>query len=258
VPAVKETTNWRTALRNRLTRTGGFRCKLQAVLWSPVGAPAGVPGPRRNADECDAGWFAPVATRRRSMFAARRPAHLGLAVQFRGDPGTPHWLRPRDHGARRGNVAARQGDPKEPGPARAGFLRAAGALEAAAAGTCRRSPVTPHRRRRSGPVVRGGRGKRHAGVFPGRLASRCSVGQNCFYQQTVLTLLNPFPGYYSGLLNVTMATPIMVRPITSTMVRDSHIGTTQPPQVIPGDSACMATGSRFRWLNTACRIGPTT
>jgi hypothetical protein len=40
-----------------------------AVLWSPVGAPAGVPGPRRNADECDAGWFAPVATRRRPIFA---------------------------------------------------------------------------------------------------------------------------------------------------------------------------------------------
>jgi hypothetical protein len=39
------------------------------VLWSPVGAPAGVPGPRRNADECDAGWFAPVATRRRPIFA---------------------------------------------------------------------------------------------------------------------------------------------------------------------------------------------
>jgi hypothetical protein len=37
------------------------------VLWSPVGAPAGVPGPRRNADDCDAGWFAPVATRRRPM-----------------------------------------------------------------------------------------------------------------------------------------------------------------------------------------------
>jgi len=40
------------------------------VLWSPVGAPAGVPGPRRNADDCDAGWFAPVATRRRPVFAA--------------------------------------------------------------------------------------------------------------------------------------------------------------------------------------------
>jgi len=52
-----------------LTRKGGFRCNMHMVLWSPVGAPAGVPGPRRNADECDAGWFAPVATRRRSIFA---------------------------------------------------------------------------------------------------------------------------------------------------------------------------------------------
>jgi len=49
---------------------GGIRCSIQSVLWSPVGAPAGVPGPRRNADECDAGWFAPVATRRRSIFGA--------------------------------------------------------------------------------------------------------------------------------------------------------------------------------------------
>jgi len=32
---------------------------------------AGVPGPRRSADECDAGWFAPVATRRRSSFSGK-------------------------------------------------------------------------------------------------------------------------------------------------------------------------------------------
>jgi hypothetical protein len=57
-----------------LTHKGGFRCTMHMVLWSPVGAPAGVPGPRRNADECDAGWFAPVATRRRPNL--RRP--LGL------------------------------------------------------------------------------------------------------------------------------------------------------------------------------------
>jgi len=52
-----------------LPHKAGFRCNMHMVLWSPVGAPAGVPGPRRNADECDAGWFAPVATRRRPMFA---------------------------------------------------------------------------------------------------------------------------------------------------------------------------------------------
>src|SRR5262245_5465622 len=63
---------------------------MHTVLWSPVGAPAGVPGPRRNADECDAGWFAPVATRRRPIFAGLWPASPWLAVFFRGDtPRTP-------------------------------------------------------------------------------------------------------------------------------------------------------------------------
>ncbi len=33
--------------------------------WGTI---AGVPGPRRSADECDAGWFAPVATRRRPFY----------------------------------------------------------------------------------------------------------------------------------------------------------------------------------------------
>ena len=47
----------------------GFGVAFESVLWSPVGAPAGVPGPRRNADDCDAGWFAPVATRRRPMLS---------------------------------------------------------------------------------------------------------------------------------------------------------------------------------------------
>jgi len=50
------------------------------VLWSPVGAPAGVPGPRRNADDCDAGWFAPVATRRRPIFGAFQAPSPQLAV----------------------------------------------------------------------------------------------------------------------------------------------------------------------------------
>src|SRR5579859_447654 len=62
----------------------GFGVASKLVLWSPVGAPAGVPGPRRNADDCDAGWFAPVATRRRPML---RPLGLrrGLAVSARGE-----------------------------------------------------------------------------------------------------------------------------------------------------------------------------
>src|SRR5580700_520698 len=41
---------------------------LSGALVPRWGTTAGVPGPRRSADECDAGWFAPVATRRRSMF----------------------------------------------------------------------------------------------------------------------------------------------------------------------------------------------
>jgi hypothetical protein len=68
-----------------------FGVTFLPVLWSPAGAPiAGVPGPRRSADECDAGWFAPVATRRRSMFGVLRPPHQRLAVLHRGDtPRTP-------------------------------------------------------------------------------------------------------------------------------------------------------------------------
>ena len=62
------------------------------MLWSPVGAPAGVPGPRRNADECDAGWFAPVATRRRPICGALRAPSLRFAVFPGGTtPGTPGW-----------------------------------------------------------------------------------------------------------------------------------------------------------------------
>src|SRR5215469_8642195 len=62
---------------------------------------------------------------------------------------------------------------------------------------------------------------------------------------------------YSGLLNVTMATPIMTSPMTATIPRHSPIGTTQPPQVRPGDRACMADGGRLRWVNTACLMGYT-
>jgi len=66
------------------------------VLWSPVGAPAGVPGPRRNADDCDAGWFAPVATRRRPMLGPFSGPHRGLAISSRGDdpPEPPMGPRP--------------------------------------------------------------------------------------------------------------------------------------------------------------------
>src|SRR5436190_9653164 len=67
---------------------------MHTVLWSPVGAPAGVPGPRRNADECDAGWFAPVATRRRPLLPDFQSASLWLAVFSGGIPPGPHVALP--------------------------------------------------------------------------------------------------------------------------------------------------------------------
>src|SRR6185437_6945147 len=54
-----------------------------------------VPGPRRNADERDAGWFAPVATRRRTMLGAFLPLANGSQCSSGGatpgPPGGPLW-----------------------------------------------------------------------------------------------------------------------------------------------------------------------
>src|SRR5438046_1946775 len=76
------------------------------VLWSPVGAPAGVPGPRRNADECDAGWFARVralrgggppatgvaeASRARAAGYGRQARFLG-AAPFPGGYSPLRWV----------------------------------------------------------------------------------------------------------------------------------------------------------------------
>jgi hypothetical protein len=66
---------------------------------------AGVPGPRRSADECDAGWFAPVATRRRSSFSGKlllprgdRPRRAHARRQPPGQrPGFAGWPRPPRH-----------------------------------------------------------------------------------------------------------------------------------------------------------------
>ena len=63
---------------------------LTGALVPRRGTVAGVPGPRRSADECDAGWFAPVATRRRSNSAACRLP--GLA-----EPDARHRHHPRAH-----------------------------------------------------------------------------------------------------------------------------------------------------------------
>src|SRR5580693_1140604 len=54
-----------------LTHWGVFPCSIHIGALVPRrSAAAGVPGPRRNADDRDAGWFAPVATRRRPKLAA--------------------------------------------------------------------------------------------------------------------------------------------------------------------------------------------
>src|SRR5579859_165179 len=89
----------------------GYGVASNLVLWSPVGAPAGVPGPRRNADDCDAGWFAPVATRRRPMLRPFGPSPGARSICPGGDPpepptGVAGW----------GDLAvsARGGDPPEP------------------------------------------------------------------------------------------------------------------------------------------------
>ena len=67
-----------------------FGVTFLPVLWSPAGAPiAGVPGPRRSADECDAGWFAPVATRRRSMLRLFQSLRRRLAAHSGGHPPDP-------------------------------------------------------------------------------------------------------------------------------------------------------------------------
>src|SRR5689334_13388838 len=53
------------------------------------GTTAGVSGPRRDADECDAGWFAPVATRRRSMLGPFWALAGGSQCFPGGHPRTP-------------------------------------------------------------------------------------------------------------------------------------------------------------------------
>src|ERR1017187_7029706 len=75
----------RSASNPVLTHKGGVRCNmLTGALVPRRGTVAGVPGPRRTADECDAGWFAPVATRRRSIPGG--PPAPWLTVSSRGRP----------------------------------------------------------------------------------------------------------------------------------------------------------------------------
>src|SRR5215831_9241988 len=67
-----------------LTHMGEVRCNmLTGALVPRWGTVAGVPGPRRSADERDAGWFAPVATRRRPFIwrCIHYPARLLIWVR---------------------------------------------------------------------------------------------------------------------------------------------------------------------------------
>src|SRR5437868_455047 len=62
---------------------------LSGALVPRRSTTAGVPGPRRNADECDAGWFAPVATRRRLVLRALGPFAEGSQCFPGGIPPDP-------------------------------------------------------------------------------------------------------------------------------------------------------------------------
>jgi hypothetical protein len=72
-----------------------FPCSIHIGALVPRrGTAAGVPGPRRNADDRDAGWFAPVATRRRPMLGPfSRGLRLGSQCFSGGDDPSqpPAW-----------------------------------------------------------------------------------------------------------------------------------------------------------------------
>src|SRR5580658_3613137 len=85
-----------------LTHRGVFACSIHSGALVPRRSTiAGVPGPRRNADDRDAGWFAPVATRRRPIFAALCAASRVARGAFPGGrpPGPPAWLPRRCQGS---------------------------------------------------------------------------------------------------------------------------------------------------------------
>jgi len=245
------------------------------VLWSPVGAPAGVPGPRRNADECDAGWFAPVATRRRPIFGdiyrLRRPPWYfpGCAPGPQAGPSSPPGP---------GAATAPLAGPWPPCPRLQGLCRppipTCGALSRPGHGPSR--PQDDGRGREAvpslapppSPAVTAQLAKQcttgaHCRRGHFRTANRCvREGRTCRTRFAARSEINYFlvitESGYSGLLNVTMATAIMASPMTATIPRHTPIGTAQPPQVRPGTRACMADGGRSRWVNTACRMGYTT
>ncbi len=107
----------RWACSRVLTHKGGVPCNMHTGALVPRrGTTAGVPGPRRNADECDAGWFAPVATRRRSMLRGPLAPSPWLAMPFWGSPPDPP-VALRSGGLwplRRGSLCPSGGSPPDP------------------------------------------------------------------------------------------------------------------------------------------------
>jgi hypothetical protein len=228
----------RWACSEVLTHKGGVPCKVGAGALVPRrSTTAGVPGPRRNADECDAGWFAPVATRRRPMFRAfKRPEHRAALP----DPSRHTCAcqpRPRSP-----DVPASIGTPVPAAPRRPLPARGNSLVDLSPPRSLCMSAPTGH----ASMPARG---------FPGALSdawTRAS-GQSMARQ----SLRRARSGAYSVLRNSAMATASMPSPITATSPSDTPSGTTQPAHVTPGASACPAAGLMARWLNTARRIGST-
>ncbi len=226
------------------------------------GTTAGVPGPRRNADECDAGWFAPVATRRRSMLGLFGPSPKARSIFPEDTPGPRVALCSGLFGPSPKARSIFPGDtPGAPGRPMLGPLWALAESSQYFPGD------TPGPRVALCSRVLGSSECFPVGVTPDLCgAKRCGEALGVLWRCECFALVlgrsrGAGPacsvGRYSVLRNSMIATMSIPRPMAATMASDSHTGTGQPAQVMPGASWCMASGLRFRWLNTACRIGST-
>ena len=218
-----------------------FGVTFLPVLWSPAGAPiAGVPGPRRSADECDAGWFAPVATRRRSMFGGLRPPSRRLAVDWR-------YLRSPPCAALTCPRAATLARPVGSGVALPRTAASAGnspassheKLSSQLTPACALARISLSRARASTGGTAGRRPDRFvwSGRVPAGAPPRICLqsARLTAAQGAAASWQKPVPGdNYSVLLNSAIATAIITRPMTATMPSDSHSGTAQPAQVMLG------------------------
>lgn len=197
-----------------LTHWVEFPCSIHIGALVPRrSATAGVPGPRRNADDCDAGWFAPVATRRRPV----------LRRFWRLSP----WAR----------SVSRGDDPPEPplGPLLALVLGVGLLLWASGLVS-----VWTNGRWYLGPRSFDFSG-RHSDQRSQRILAAAREGR------TLLAVIIA----YSVRWNSAIATRSIARPMAATIARDRPRGTTQPFQVTPGLSSAMAAEPIGRWSNTA-------